>query len=139
MSYNKEQVEVRRSMVAGSFYPANPIELSKQIAELFSRAKKHDLDGPVRAIVAPHAGYMYSGQVAADAFKQIEGEQYDAVIVLAPFHGFFKGVSVYSGDGYQTPLGVVEIDRRLSDQIAQKHPDVYASTAGHTEIGRAHV
>ena len=132
---NKEQFEVRRPMVAGSFYPANPIELSKQVAEFFSKAQRRPLAGPVRAIVAPHAGYIYSGQVAADAYKQIEGEQYEAVVVVAPFHGFFKGVSVYSGGGYQTPLGVIEIDRGLSSQIAQKHPAVYASTVGHSGSG----
>jgi len=132
---NKEQFEIRRPMVAGSFYPANPIELSKQVAEFFSKAQRRPLAGPVRAIVAPHAGYIYSGQVAADAYKQIEGEQYEAVVVVAPFHGFFKGVSVYSGGGYQTPLGVIEIDRGLSSQIAQKHPAVYASTVGHSGSG----
>jgi len=135
MGIDKNQIEVRRPMVAGSFYPSNPAELSRQIAEFFRNAKKRQFSGPIRAIVAPHAGYIYSGQVAADAYKQIEGADYDTVIVVAPFHGFFKGVSVYSGGGYQTPLGVIEIDRRLSSQIAQKHPTVYASTVGHTGSG----
>jgi len=122
-------------MVAGMFYPSNPTELAKQIAGLFSRAKKRSLSGPVRAVIAPHAGYMYSGHVAAEAYKQIEGEVYDTVVVLAPLHGFFKGVSVYSGGGYQTPLGVIEIDRKLSAAISEKHPTVYASTVGHTGTG----
>lgn len=122
-------------MVAGMFYPSNPSELAKQLAGFFSRAKKRVLPGQVKAIIAPHAGYMYSGQIAADAYKQIEGEQYDVVVVVAPFHGFFKGVSVYSGGGYQTPLGVVEIDRKLSREMSEKHPDVFASTVGHTGSG----
>ncbi len=135
MGFSKERFEVRRPMVAGTFYQSNPVELSKQIAEMFSKAKRLPLDGTVRAIIAPHAGYMYSGQIAADAYKQIEGEQYEAVVVVAPFHGFFKGVSVYSGGGYQTPLGVVEIDRKLSAFMSEKHPTVYASTVGHTGSG----
>jgi len=122
-------------MVAGMFYPSNPSELARQIAEMFKKAKRRPLPGPVRAIISPHAGYMYSGQIAADAFKQIEGEEYDAVVVIAPFHGFFKGVSVYSGGGYQTPLGVIEIDRKLSTLMADKHPTVYKSTVGHTGSG----
>ncbi len=122
-------------MVAGMFYPSNPVELSKQIAEMFSRAQKRTLPGPVRAIIAPHAGYIYSGQIAANAYKQVEGMDFDIVVVVAPFHGFFKGVSVYSGGGYQTPLGVVEIDRKLSALMAEKHPTVFASTVGHTGSG----
>jgi AmmeMemoRadiSam system protein B/AmmeMemoRadiSam system protein A len=135
MGFSKDNFEVRRPMVAGMFYPSNPVDLAKQIAEMFSRAKKRILPGPVRAIVAPHAGYMYSGQIAADVYKQIEGEQFDTVVVVAPFHGFFKGVSVYSGGGYQTPLGVVEIDRKLSAMMSEKHPTVYSSTVGHTGSG----
>jgi AmmeMemoRadiSam system protein B/AmmeMemoRadiSam system protein A len=135
MGFDKEQFEVRRPMVAGVFYPGNPIELSKQLATFFSQAERRPLAGPVRAIIAPHAGYIYSGQIAAEAYKQIEGEQYDSVVVLAPFHGFFKGVSVYSGGAYQTPLGVIEIDRGLTGLISEKHPTVYASTVGHTGSG----
>ena len=131
----KEEYEVRRPMVAGSFYPSNPVELAKIIAEFFSKAEKKSLGGQVKAIVAPHAGYQYSGQIAANAFKQIEGESYDVVVVVAPSHRFFRGVSVYSGGGYQTPLGLIEIDRKLSKEIADKHPDVYSSTVGHSGSG----
>jgi AmmeMemoRadiSam system protein B/AmmeMemoRadiSam system protein A len=135
MAFNKSNMEIRRPMVAGTFYPANPAELSKQVAGFFSNAERRGLDGRVRAIIAPHAGYIYSGQIAADAYKQIQGEQYDTVVVIAPFHGFFKGVSVYSGGGYETPLGVIEIDRELSDRMSQKHPSVYFSTVGHAGSG----
>lgn len=122
-------------MVAGTFYPANPSALAKQLAELFAVAERRTFAGPIRAIIAPHAGYIYSGQVAANAYKQIEGEQYDAVVVIAPLHGFFKGVSVYSGDAYETPLGPIEIDRKLSAAMSGKHPAVFASTVGHTGSG----
>ncbi|MFH1699214.1 MAG: AmmeMemoRadiSam system protein B [Candidatus Zixiibacteriota bacterium] len=131
----KEHFEVRRPMVAGMFYPLNPIELSKQLAGFFSKAPKKQFGGHVNAIIAPHAGYMYSGQLAANAYKQIEGEEYDVVVVVAPHHGFFKGVSVFSGGAYQTPLGVIEIDSELSSEISKRHPDVYASTAGHVGSG----
>jgi AmmeMemoRadiSam system protein B/AmmeMemoRadiSam system protein A len=135
MPIDKRQLDVRRPMVAGMFYPSNPIDLSREVAAMYATARKRALSGPVKAVIVPHAGYMYSGQVAAEAFKQLEGQQYDTVVVVAPFHGFFKGVSVYSGGGYQTPLGVIEIDRKLSDAIADKVPDVYSSTVGHTGSG----
>ncbi|MEE9441919.1 MAG: AmmeMemoRadiSam system protein B [candidate division Zixibacteria bacterium] len=131
----KEQFEVRRPMVAGMFYPSNPVELSKQLAGFFSKAPKKQFGEHIKAVIAPHAGYMYSGQLAADAYKQIEGEEYDVVVVVAPHHGFFKGVSVYSGGAYQTPLGVIEIDSELSSEISERHPDVYASTVGHVGSG----
>ncbi|MEZ5359700.1 MAG: AmmeMemoRadiSam system protein B [Candidatus Zixiibacteriota bacterium] len=131
----KENFEVRRPMVAGSFYPSNPVELAKMMAEFYSTAKKRQFAGQIKAIIAPHAGYQYSGQIAAEAFKQIEGAIYDVVVVIAPSHRFFRGVSVYSGGAYQTPLGVVEIDRKLSDQFSNKHPEVYSSTVGHAGSG----
>lgn len=127
--------EIRRAMVAGSFYPRKPEELTRQLAEMFSKAKRRVFSGSIRAIIAPHAGYQYSGQIAADAYKQIEGEEFDSVVVVAPFHGFFKGVSVFSGDKYETPLGEIEIDKNLSARMADRHPTVYASTVGHTGSG----
>ncbi len=131
----KDNFEVRRPMVAGSFYPSNPVELAKMMAEFFSKAEKKQIDSKIKALVVPHAGYQYSGQIAANAYKQIEGETYDVVVVVAPSHRFFKGVTVYSGGAYQTPLGVIEIDRHLSNQIGNKLPDVYSSTVGHTGSG----
>jgi len=128
-------MEVRKSMVAGMFYPDSPATLTKQLAEFFSYAQKKALIGQVKALIVPHAGYMYSGQIAADAYKQIEGEVFESVVVIAPFHGFFKGVTVYPGDAYETPLGVIPIDRELSEALASKHPSVYSSTVGHTGTG----
>ena len=115
---NKEQFEVRRPMVAGSFYPANPIELSKQVAEFFSKAQRRPLAGPVRAIVAPHAGYIYSGQVAAYAYKQLDGAPYDTVAVISPVHRMFVGrFAVTNAVAYETPLGLVEVDADLVEAI----------------------
>ncbi|MDD4052122.1 MAG: AmmeMemoRadiSam system protein B [candidate division Zixibacteria bacterium] len=135
MNNGRSHQEIRRAMVAGTFYPAAPAALAKQLAELFANTERRIFPGPVRAIIAPHAGYIYSGQVAANAYKQIEGEQYDSVVVIAPMHGFFKGVSVYSGDAYETPLGPIDIDRKLSAAMSGKHPAVYASTVGHAGSG----
>ncbi len=70
--------------------------------------------GEVVGIVAPHAGYIYSGQVAACAYKCLEEATYDAVLVIAPSHrARFDGVSVYGPGGYETPLGVLEVDEGL--------------------------
>jgi AmmeMemoRadiSam system protein B/AmmeMemoRadiSam system protein A len=125
--------EIRRPAVAGAFYPGDPVDLTQTLAKFFSRAEKKALNGHPLAIIAPHAGYMYSGQTAAQAYKQIEGEEYETVVVISPSHTvFFQGASIYNGDAYQTPLGMIEIDKDLSSEIASIHPLVYASNKGHT-------
>lgn len=125
-------MDVRRPAVAGSFYPANPVELTKTIAQLFAEVEKPVVAGRPISLIAPHAGYMYSGRIAARAFKLLEGEEFDTVVIVSPSHSvFFKGSTVYPGDGYQTPLGVVEIDKEMATRIASIHPSVYFSSMGH--------
>lgn len=123
---------IRKPAVAGSFYPANPVELSKTIAGLFAETKKSEIGGSPVALIAPHAGYMYSGKIAARAFKLLEGEEFDTVVIVAPSHTvFFKGSAVFDGDAYETPLGPVEIDKVLSAKIASITPAVHLSSQGH--------
>lgn len=129
----KNNIEVRRPAVAGSFYPGNPVELSKLLAQFYSETEKKSLPGHPLAVIAPHAGYIYSGKIAAAAFKQLEGETYDTVVVISPSHTvFFQGSSVYEGSAYQTPIGMIEIDEKLSGAIASIHPSIYLSNKGHT-------
>jgi AmmeMemoRadiSam system protein B/AmmeMemoRadiSam system protein A len=129
----KNNIDIRYPAVAGSFYPENPVELSKMLARFYSEVKKQPLPGRPIALIAPHAGYIYSGKTAAMAYKQLEGEVYDIVVVISPSHTvFFPGASVYNGDAYQTPIGVVEIDEKLSKTIGSINPSVYYSNKGHT-------
>ena len=114
------------------FYPGDPGTLVKTIAGLFAEAKKETLGNRPLALIAPHAGYPYSGKVAAKAYKLLEGEDYDTVVIVSPSHTvFFKGCSVFTGGGYQTPLGLVETDKSLAHKMAEIHPLVYASKQGH--------
>ncbi|MEA3486148.1 MAG: AmmeMemoRadiSam system protein B, partial [Thermodesulfobacteriota bacterium] len=77
-----------------------------------------DIDGKVIGLVAPHAGYVYSGQVAARAYKVAQGNKFDAVILIGPSHRVhFRGASIYNGDGYETPLGVMLVDSNLASEI----------------------
>ncbi len=124
--------DVRKPAVAGQFYPSEAGKLAKMIATLFAKVKKASLSGRPLALIAPHAGYPYSGKVAASAYKLLAGEAYDAVVVVSPSHTvFFRGSSVYVGDGYETPLGLVETDRELAQRISSIHPLVYPSAQGH--------
>lgn len=129
---DNQNINIRKPSVAGLFYPEAPIELTKNIAGLFSEVTKVSLDSTPLALIVPHAGYPYSGRTAAKAYKLLEGEHYDTVVIISPSHTvFFKGASVYEGEGYETPLGVVDIDKDLSEKIASIHPSVYFSNMGH--------
>jgi AmmeMemoRadiSam system protein B/AmmeMemoRadiSam system protein A len=112
--------EVRRPAVAGSFYPADPQTLSRQVRDFLSRAPKEKVAGEIIALISPHAGYMYSGQVAAHAFKLVEGMKFDAVIVIAPSHRtHFHGASVYDRGGFETPLGFLPVEKELCQKLKE--------------------
>lgn len=127
-----ENKNIRKAACAGDWYPKSPVELTKQIAAFFAESEKIPLENSISALIVPHAGYIYSGKTAAKAYKQLEGKQFDTVVVVAPSHKvFFQGCSVFDGDGYATPLGVVEIDTELSEKIGTILPNVYLSNMGH--------
>ncbi len=122
----------RQPAVAGMFYPASPIELSSQIDSFLGKAEMPPLQGQVVAIISPHAGYVYSGQVAAYGYKTVKGKPYDLVVVLSPSHrAYFKGASVYTAGDYLTPLGVAKVDIEsceallAQDSFIQFHPQVH--------------
>lgn len=109
---------VRRPVVAGTFYPGDPGKLSADINAYLEAADTEPVEGTVYGLIAPHAGYVYSGGVAATAYASLSGRDYDSVIVVAPSHRVaFRGSSVYGGDAYETPLGRVRIDSELADSI----------------------
>ena len=79
-----------------------------------------------------HAGYIYSGQIAAYAYKAIEGKNYHTVIVISPSHReYFKGISVYSGEAYKTPIGIVEVDQEMRESLVASSQFIQPGTAGH--------
>lgn len=128
----EREPEIRKAAAAGMFYPGHTVELVKTIATMFSEVDKAVLPARPLALISPHAGYPYSGLIAAKGYKLLEGEEYDNVVVVAPSHAvFFKGCSVFEGSGYETPIGVVEINRKLSDKIAGINPLVHYSSQGH--------
>lgn len=126
-----EERGVRPCAVCGTFYPGNRIELAAAIDRLFSEIPGQSGDR-IRGIIAPHAGYLYSGPTAAVAYGRLRGSAYDAVVVVAPSHReYFEGVSVYDGAGYATPLGVVPIDEPLRERLVAASREISLSRAGH--------
>lgn len=112
----------REPAFAGQFYSGTKSGLDAQLAKLFDHSKKNVVSSEkLRAIISPHAGYMFSGQVAASAFNQIPpGAAYKRVFVLASSHRFlFQGAAVYRSGNYRTPLGEVKVDTKLADELSK--------------------
>ncbi|NPV55461.1 MAG: AmmeMemoRadiSam system protein B [Anaerolineae bacterium] len=104
--------DVRLSPIAGTWYPGEPEALRQQIEARLQSAILPDLPGDVVALVAPHAGYRYSGHTAAHAFRAVLGNSYDMVAVVSPFHRYPPASMLTSAHAaYETPLGRVPVDR----------------------------
>ena len=123
---------IREPAVAGAFYPADPAAL-REAVERFLREAAPPAGQPPAAIVAPHAGYAFSGPVAADAWRQAEGRPIDLVVILGTNHTVygFGRVALYPGDGFRTPLGVVEVDREAAQALLRADPDVVEDAVPH--------
>lgn len=128
--------QIRKPAVAGQFYPGDPVTLSKEITNYFKNAKKEPIPGKIVALISPHAGYEYSGQVAAYSYKLLEGLSFETVVVISPTHvASFRGASVYDGEAYETPLGKIPVDTSLAGKIASVNDRVYLSDKGHAFVG----
>ncbi|HAJ56875.1 MAG TPA: hypothetical protein DCL35_03790 [Candidatus Omnitrophica bacterium] len=113
-----ENVRVKEPNVAGTFYPDDKAELSALIRKYVRQAKGAPVGGKPVVLIAPHAGYIYSGPVAAYGYATIEGMSFDTVIILAASHYFsFKGASVYKEGSFRTPLGDLAIDTALASEL----------------------
>lgn len=128
--------EIRPPAVAGMFYEREPVRLKNHIKTFLKEVNPPDIKGRIIGLVSPHAGYFYSGKTAAFGYKLIQNEKYDTVIVISPSHyEYFRGVSVYNGSAYQTPLGIVQIDQDLREELKDYNSILEFSKRGH---GREH-
>jgi MEMO1 family protein len=115
--------KTREAQFAGQFYPGNKNALNQQLDELFEQAGILTKISPrsqlLQALIVPHAGYVFSGLVAASAYNQIpENAAYKRVFVLASSHRYsFNGAAVFCTGNYKTPLGEVKVDTQLSNEL----------------------
>ena len=123
----------RQPAVAGQFYPANPDELRGMLKNLFSSAVPSKGYTGIRAIIVPHAGYVFSGVVAAGGFNQIDpSKHYDNVFILGPSHHVdFEGGAIYTAGNFVTPLGTVQVDTKLGKQLVAKSRILVSRTDAH--------
>jgi AmmeMemoRadiSam system protein B/AmmeMemoRadiSam system protein A len=122
---------VRKPVVAGAFYDGDRAALAARIDGYLSAVKDlPPISGDVRAIVCPHAGYVYSGPTAAYAYKLVQGKPYKTVIVIGTSHQYaLDGASIYLKGGFETPLGVVPVDEELASSIAKSSGFSYVAEA----------
>jgi len=126
--------KIRHAAFAGMFYPDAPEELRRVLEDMFESVEEERVSERVLGLIAPHAGYVYSGSVAAEAYNQIKGNKYEAVIVVAPSHReYFQGFTIYDGDMYETPLGKIKIDKELAEICVESNENTYFSEKGHRQ------
>ncbi len=123
---------IRKPAVAGMFYPADPEEIHSQLADFFRQAAAGDGTAP-KALIAPHAGYIYSGPVAASAYIRLKSaaDTITRVILLGPSHRVaFPGLATPSADAFRTPLGDIPLDREAVEAV-EALPQVHRLDEAH--------
>ena len=117
-------LDLRPSPIAGTWYPANPKSLSASIDEYLINVNLPKIHGQVIGVIAPHAGYRYSGALAAYAFATLRGLTPDLVVVLSPFHNYHSHpLLTTKHQAYSTPLGTIEIDQTALSEL-QNHLNI---------------
>ena len=115
--------KTRPSPIAGIWYPADAARLAEQIdGFLLGAADAEQLEGEPVAVIAPHAGYRYSGRTAGYAFHSVMGRCYDLVVVVSPMHGYHPAeVITTSHQAYATPLGTIEVEQDALQLLASSY------------------
>jgi AmmeMemoRadiSam system protein B len=125
---------VREPAVSGMFYPDNPTKLRKDIESYLGNAIVPDFAEDVVGMISPHAGYMYSGQIAAYGFRTIAKKSYDTVILIGPSHRvYFEGVALWDRGSFETPLGRIDIDEDIASEITNIGGIIKPNMDTHTE------
>jgi len=112
------KLDVRPSPIAGQWYEGNAKKLAQRVDDFLSSAQLPELDGEVVAVIAPHAGHIYSGGVAGYAFATLQGRQPDLVAVIAPMHHpYYELLITTSHEAYRTPLGDIPVDKDALNEL----------------------
>jgi len=122
----------RRAAVAGTWYPGDARQLASAVDRYLDTVTR-DVQGDLVALIAPHAGLMYSGPVAAHAYRLLRDRTFDLVVLVGPSHFVgFTGVAVQATGGFETPFGVADIDADCAAAlmraapIVREHPPAHA-------------
>ena len=131
---SKKDLPIRMPVVAGSFYPADPDVLSKQIDSFLEQAEDVQIKGELKMMILPHAGYQYSGGVAAYGFKKLINQDFKTVVLIGPSHAdWFNGSAVYPQGYWQTPLGKIEIEAELAEKLINEDESIFVRDQAYTQ------
>ena len=126
----------RRAAVAGSWYSADPKQLAAEVDRYVTDAGVEPLSRPPRAVIAPHAGLIYSGPVAAFAYAAARAGHYSTAILVGPSHFVpFRGVAIWPAGEWETPFGAVTVDSELAEAVRRECREIVEVPAAH---GREH-
>jgi hypothetical protein len=118
--------KVRYPAVAEAFYPADAIELDSLLGRLLHEAAPENLsDKNIRALIVPHAGYQYSGHIAASSYRAISDRQYDTVFMLGNAHAYlFEGIALDGHESWHSPLGNIPVNSKLNEALIERDPSL---------------
>lgn len=134
LSSSASYSDTRKPAVAGMFYPGDAKVLSSDIDKYLENAKAESPKGDIVTLIVPHAGYEYSAQVAAYAYKLLEGRQYNNVILVGASHRkAFEGVAACDYDSFETPLGKVPVDKEAVRELMKVDNKIFIDNAVHAQ------
>ena len=125
---------VRQPVFAGQFYPADSTMLANQIKVFLENAKPPKVNNAV-AIIVPHAGYIYSGQIDVDAYNQVRNNRYELIVILGTNHttAGFSDISVYPKGAFATPIGAMQVDDKTAEELLREDRDVNTNLTVHAK------
>lgn len=127
----------RRAAVAGSWYPDSAPQLTAQLQAHLRNAHQTATLGPpdsadLVALVAPHAGLLYSGPVAAHAYRLLKDRRYESIVIVGPSHFVpFDGVSIWPSGEFDSPFGPVRIDEQAASRLRERCPIIHELPSAH--------
>lgn len=128
-------MDIRKSVVSGSFYPDNKEEIKRYITHFNSNfTLENELKIDIKALIVPHAGYVYSGFTANLAYNISSKKEVENIIVIGPSHRhYLKGASIADFKEYETPLGNIEINQKIVKELKEKFKFLYFDEDAHFE------
>lgn len=117
--------EIRRSDLAGTWYSPSKVELSAELKSYLDKAEPEAIEEKIIGLISPHAGFSYSGPVAAYGYKAIQGQDIKTVIIVGFSHRkYYDGIALLDGEGFSTSLGVVGIDNEITKELTEKNQKI---------------
>src|SRR5262245_10402267 len=124
--------DIRPTAVAGTWYPADANRLTREVDQYLAAATRTPPVSQLVSIIAPHAGLMYSGPVAAHAYHQLQHRRVDTIVIVGPSHFIaFDGVALYARGGFASPLGIAPIDEAFAQELLAATPVVHEDPGVH--------